>query len=65
MLLSDQSITAIITCITLGVIGTITLLICMRFNLMAKIMTYCSRPSVTTVVPLNEPIIITEKNNIL
>jgi len=42
MILSQQSITDIIVCITLGVLGTIILFVCIRYDLYTKLVRACT-----------------------
>jgi hypothetical protein len=52
MLLSDESKTAIIVCITLGIFFTIAFLVALRFNLINKFLNYCCA---TKIVPIVKP----------
>ena len=49
MKLSDASTTAIIVCCTLGILGTILLLLCIRYDLLTKIEQYCFTPKVRSI----------------
>jgi hypothetical protein len=50
MLLSDESKTAIIVCITLGIFFTIAFLVALRFNLINKFLNYCCATKVKPIV---------------
>ena len=50
MLLSDESKTAIIVCITLGIFFTIAFLVALRFNLIHKWINYCCATKVKPIV---------------
>ena len=49
MILSDQSITDIIVCCTLGVASSILCVLCIKYDLFTKISTYCSKRKVVPV----------------
>ena len=53
MILSEQSITAIIVCLSLGISFTLLFLMCIRYDLFTKIARYCSAGKVQphTAVP--------------
>ena len=53
MILSEQSVTAIIVCLSLGISFTLLFLLCIRYDLFTKIARYCSAGKVQphTVVP--------------
>ena len=42
MILSEQSVTAIIVCLSLGISFTLLFLLCIRYDLFTKIARYCS-----------------------
>ena len=62
MILSDQSITDIIVCCTLGVASSILCVLCIKYDLFTKIVTYCSRRKVVPVivVPTIRPVVLIE-----
>lgn len=49
MKLSDESITTIIACSILGIVGTILLLLCIRYDLLSKIEHYCFPTKVRSI----------------
>jgi hypothetical protein len=53
MILSEQSVTAIIVCLSLGISFTLLFLLCIRYDLFTKIARYCSAGKVQphTAVP--------------
>ena len=53
MILSEQSVTAIIVCLSLGISFTLLFLLCIRYDLFTKIARYCSAGKVQphAVVP--------------
>lgn len=53
MILSEQSVTAIIVCLSLGILFTLLFLMCIRYDLFTKIARYCSAGKVQphTTVP--------------
>jgi len=55
MILSDESKTAIIVCITLGIFFTIAFLIALRFNLLHKFLNYCCATKVIPIVKSKIP----------